>query len=45
MDLECINISMELLAEDAYKLPSELRTDTDQEVLPDEITAAYLHNK
>ena len=35
---------MDLLAEDAYKLPSELWTDTDQEVLPDEIIAAYLHN-
>jgi len=44
MDLECLNISMDTMAEAAYILPPELRTNTDQEVLPAKIIAVYLHN-
>ena len=44
MDLECLNISMDAMAEAAYILPPELYTNTDQEVLPAEIIAVYLHN-
>jgi hypothetical protein len=43
-EIEKINVDIDQMADTAYGLPEHLRTTTDQDVLPDEMIAAYLNN-